>query len=190
MERGKVSAEQAEAALGRLTFTSEIEQLYANDVVIEAVPERMDLKVSVFRDLARQCAPETVLASNSSGFPVSALAAATDRPEKVVGWHWTSPVPVMRLAEIVRAPSTSEATTQLVVDRAAGAGKNPIVVQDAPMSWGYVSNRVYFAMVREAARVVQEGVATAEEVDQLMIDCFRWPSGPLAMSGGAAAGWS
>ena len=190
VQRGKVTAEQSEQALQRLDFTADRERLYASDVVIEAVPERLDLKVTVFRELDRHCRAETVLASNSSGFPICALAAATDRPDRVIGWHWASPVPVMRLAEIVRAPSTSDATTQLVVELAAGAGKNPVVVQDAPTSWGYVSNRVYFAMVREAARVVQEGVVTAAEVDQLMVDCFRWPTGPLAMSAGAGSGWS
>ncbi len=85
----------------------------------------------------------------------------------------------MRLAEIVRAPSTSDETTQTVVDLATEAGKNAAVVKDAPTSWGYVANRVYFAMVREASLVVREGVASHEEVDQLMVDCFRWPSGPF-----------
>ncbi|WP_219416513.1 3-hydroxyacyl-CoA dehydrogenase family protein [Pseudonocardia nigra] len=190
VERGKLSAKEADAALRRLCFTGDVERLYDTDVVVEAVPERLDLKVTVFRDLDRRCRQDTILASNSSGFPISALAAATDRPDRVIGWHWASPAPVMKLAEIVRAPSTSDATTEFVVDLAEGAGKNPVVIKDAPLAWGYVANRVYFAMVCEAARVVQEGVATAEEVDQLMIDCFRWPTGPLAMTRGAGTGWS
>ena len=128
--------------------------------------------------------------SNSSGFPIAALAAATDRPDRVVGWHWASPAPVMKLAEIVRAPSTSDETTATIVRLAAGAGKHPVVVKDAPTSWGYVANRVYFAMVREAQRVVQEGVAGRDEVDQLMVDCFRWPTGPFGMTRGAGSGWS
>jgi 3-hydroxybutyryl-CoA dehydrogenase/3-hydroxyacyl-CoA dehydrogenase len=190
VERGKVSAGDAEAALSRLTFTADVDALYETDIVVEAVPEKLDLKVTVFRELDLHCPSETVLASNSSGFPISALAAATDRPDRVIGWHWASPVPVMRLAEIVRAPSTSDATTRLVVDLATSAGKNAIVIKDAPMSWGYVANRVYSAMVQEASRLVQEGVATAAEVDQLMVDCFRWPVGPLAMAGHAGSGWS
>lgn len=190
VERGKLTSDQADEALARLTFTDDKSALYASDVVIEAVPERLDLKVTVFRDLDRNCPDGTILASNSSGFPISALAAATDRPDRVVGWHWASPAPVMKLAEIVRAPSTSDETTNAIVALAANAGKNPIVVKDAPTSWGYVANRVYFAMVREAARVVQEGVATREEVDQLMVDCFRWPSGPFGMTRGAGSGWS
>ena len=95
----------------------------------------------------------------------------------------------MRLAEIVRGPATSDATVELVVRLAAAAGKNPVVVNDTTRAWGYVANRVYSGMVREAMRVVEEGIATREQVDQLMIDCFRWPSGPFGMSKGASAGW-
>jgi 3-hydroxyacyl-CoA dehydrogenase len=190
VDRGKLTAEQADAALARLTFSADVDALHATDVIIEAVPERLDLKVTVFRSLDRHCPEQTILASNSSGFPICALAAATDRPDRVVGWHWASPAPVMKLAEIVRAPSTSDETIATITAMAANAGKNPIVVKDAPTSWGYVGNRVYFAMVREAGRVVQEGIATREEVDQLMVDCFRWPTGPFGMTRGAGSGWS
>ena len=190
VERGKLTAEEADAALARLVFSDDVDELAATDVVIEAVPERLDLKVTVFRDLDRRCGDQTILASNSSGFPIAALAAATDRPDRVVGWHWASPAPVMKLAEIVRAPSTSDETTATIVRLAASAGKHPVVVKDAPTSWGYVANRVYFAMVREAQRVVQEGVAGRDEVDQLMVDCFRWPTGPFGMTRGSGSGWS
>jgi 3-hydroxybutyryl-CoA dehydrogenase/3-hydroxyacyl-CoA dehydrogenase len=190
VERGKLTAEEADAALGRLSFTSELDALDDVDVVIEAVPERLDLKISVFRDLDQRCKSSAILASNSSGFPIQALAAATDRPDRVVGWHWASPAPVMKLAEIVRAPKTSDETIATITALASSAGKNPIVVKDTATSWGYVGNRVYFAMVREAARVVQEGIATHEEVDQLMVDCFRWPTGPFGMTRGAGSGWS
>jgi 3-hydroxybutyryl-CoA dehydrogenase/3-hydroxyacyl-CoA dehydrogenase len=190
VERGKLTAEEAEATLGRITFSDDFEQACATDVVIEAVPERLDLKITVFRDLDRACPERTILASNSSGFPIQALAAATDRPDRVVGWHWASPAPVMKLAEIVRAPKTSDETIATVVALASAAGKNPIVVKDTAMSWGYVANRVYFAMVREAARVVQEGIATHEEVDRLMVDTFRWPTGPFGMTRGAGSGWT
>jgi 3-hydroxyacyl-CoA dehydrogenase len=190
VERGKLTTEEADAALARLTFTPDASALHDTDVIIEAVPERLDLKIKVFRDLDRACPERTILASNSSGFPIQALAAATDRPDRVVGWHWASPAPVMKLAEIVRAPGTSDATIDAVVALAKAAGKNPIVVKDTAMSWGYVANRVYFAMVREAQRVVQEGIATREEVDQLMVDTFRWPTGPFGMTRGAGSGWS
>jgi 3-hydroxybutyryl-CoA dehydrogenase len=190
VERGKLTADAAAAALARLHFTSDVEAIYATDVVIEAVPERFDLKVTTFRNLDRRCPEPTILASNSSGFAISALAAATDRADRVVGWHWASPAPVMKMAEIVRAPTTSDQTVATVVELARQAGKNPVVVKDAPMSWGYVANRVYAAMIREADRVASEGVASREEIDQLMMDCFRWPAGPFGMTRGARGGWS
>ena len=118
------------------------------------------------------------------------MAAATDRPDRFVGWHWASPAPVMRLAEIVRARGTSDKTVDAVVAMAEGAGKNPVVVGDTDTRWGYVTNRVYFAMIREAMAVVDEGIAERDQVDQLMVDCFRWPAGPFGMTRGATSGWS
>ncbi len=188
--RGKLTRDEADAALARLTFTSSFEDAAQTDLVIEAVPERLELKVRVFRDLDRGAPAATILASNTSGLPIAALSAATDRPDRVIGWHWASPAPVMKLAEIVVTPQTSDPTIATVKDAAARCGKNPIVVKDNPMAWGFVANRVYFAMVREAQRVVDEGIATRDEVDQLMIDCFRWPSGPFGMVKGAGSGWS
>ena len=191
VERGKVSAEEADAALGRLSFSQDRAEAVANaDVVIEAVPERLDLKVRIFRELDAECPSHTILASNSSGYPVQALAAATDRPDKVVGWHWASPAPVMKLAEIVRCDATSDETVETVTRLAQQAGKNPVVIKDVANAWGYVSNRVYFAMIQEAQRVISEGIATHEQVDQIMMDCFRWPSGPFGMVRGAGSGWN
>ena len=189
VERGKLTEEEAASALDRLHFTSDATMLHDADVIIEAVPENLDLKIREFRRLDEACGPDTIFASNSSGFPCQALAAATDRPDKVIVWHWASPAPVMKLAEIVRGPDTSDATVDTIVELAREAGKNPIVVKDQPMAWGYVANRVYFATIAEADRVVREGIATAEEVDQLMMDTFGWPVGPLAMVRGATSGW-
>ena len=187
--RGKMTEAEAEAALTRIDFTTDRDAAAAVDVIIEAVPERLDLKIELFRDLDKKCPDHTILASNSSGYPVQALAVATDRPDRVIGWHWASPPPVMRLAEIVRAPQTSDETTETICRLAAAAGKNPVVIKDSAMNWGYVTNRVYGAMIREANAVVAEGVASREEIDQLMVDCFRWPSGPYGMVTGATTGW-
>ena len=107
----------------------------------------------------------------------------------MIGWHWASPAYVMKFAEIVVTAATAPAVTRSVEDVARRCGKNPVVVKDQPMSWGFVANRVYGAMLREAARVVEEGVATHEQVNQLMVDCFRWPVGPFAMLKGAGSGW-
>jgi 3-hydroxyacyl-CoA dehydrogenase len=189
VERGKLTREQGDAALARLTFTGSFDDAAATDLVIEAVPERLELKVRVFRDLDRAAPDATILASNTSGFSIAALGAATDRADRVIGWHWASPAPVMRLAEIVSARETSDETVAAVREVASACGKNPIVIKDTPMAWGFVTNRVYFAMVAEAQKVVNEGIASTGEVDQLMMDCFRWPTGPFGMVQGASSGW-
>ncbi|HEY3725275.1 MAG TPA: 3-hydroxyacyl-CoA dehydrogenase family protein [Acidimicrobiia bacterium] len=190
VERGKLTREDADAATARLTFSGTFEDAATTDLVVEAVPERLDLKIRVFRDLDRVAPPATILCSNTSGFPIQAIGAATDRADRVVGWHWASPAPVMRLAEIVRTHATSDETVETVTAVARQCGKNPVVIKDTAMAWGFVANRVYFAMIAEAQKVVNEGIATADEVDQLMMDCYRWPSGPFGMVKGAGSGWS
>jgi 3-hydroxybutyryl-CoA dehydrogenase len=189
VERGKLTREQADAASARLSFTSSLEAVTDVDLVIEAVPERLALKLAVFRDLDAAAPPHTVLASNTSGFPIAAMAAVTGRPDRVIGWHWASPAPVMRFAEIVRTRDTADPTVELVRDVATACGKNPVVVRDVDTAWGFVANRVYAATLVEARRVVDDHVASAEDVDQLMMDCFGWPAGPFAMIRGATSGW-
>jgi 3-hydroxyacyl-CoA dehydrogenase len=187
--RGKLSAEGADAARARITFSARFEDAAACDLVIECVPERLDVKLRVFRQLDAAAPPGAILASNTSGLPIAAMAGATNRPTRVIGWHWASPAFVMRFAEVVVTADTDPAVRDRVCEVAARCGKNPIVVKDQPMAWGFVANRVYGAMLREAARVVDEGVATHEQVNQLMVDCFRWPVGPFAMVKGAGSGW-
>jgi 3-hydroxyacyl-CoA dehydrogenase len=189
VERGKMSEEDAGAAMARLSFSESLTETAAADLVIECVPERLDLKLRVFRDLDAAAGPDTILASNSSGFSITALAAMTERADKVIGWHWASPPVIMPFAEIVVTPETAQDTVETVQEVARSCRKNPIVVNDAPMAWGYVANRVYFAMIREAQRVVDEGVASPEAVNQLMVDCYNWPVGPFAMIKGATDGW-
>ncbi|MEX2268174.1 MAG: 3-hydroxyacyl-CoA dehydrogenase family protein [Acidimicrobiia bacterium] len=190
VERNKLTRADADAALGRLELSTSFEAAAAADVVIEAVPERLHLKIRVFRDLDRAAAEATILASNTSGFSIAAIAAATDRPDRVIGWHWASPAPVMRFAEIVRTRATSDATVERIRAVASACGKNPVVINDTDTKWGFVANRVYAAAMDEAKRVVDEGVATPEQVDQLMIDCFGWPTGPYTMIRGALTGWA
>jgi 3-hydroxybutyryl-CoA dehydrogenase/3-hydroxyacyl-CoA dehydrogenase len=189
VERGKVEAADAEAALARLEFSTDLDGVADADLVVEAVPEHFDLKIQVLRDLDRRMDGAAVLATNTSGFSIAALGAATDRADRVVGWHWASPAQVMRFAEIVRAPATAQATVDVVCEAALACGKNPIVVNDAETAWGFVANRIYFAAIAEAHRVVAEGVADREQVDALMMDCYRWPAGPFAMVRGATEGW-
>jgi len=190
VERGKLERAEAEAALARLHFTQDLEEAVgASQLVIECVPEDLGLKIELFRRLDRLAADDAVLASNSSGFPVAAMAAATDRPARVLTWHWASPPVVMKFAEIVVTSSTDPAVVELVRETALACGKNPVVVKDVATSWGYAANRIYAAMLREAARVVEEGVASHDEVNQLMVDCYRWPVGPFAMITGAKKGF-
>jgi len=187
--RGKLDPEEAEATQTRLRFTPALEEAAAGQMIVECVPERLDLKIQLFRQLDRICGAETILCSNTSGFPISALAASTDRPTQVIGWHWASPPQVMRFAEIVVTEETSEATRQSVCEVAQRCGKSPVVVRDHPMAWGFVANRIYGAMLREAAQIVEAGIADQAQVNQLMVDCFGWPVGPFAMVKGATSGW-
>jgi 3-hydroxybutyryl-CoA dehydrogenase len=190
VERGKLTREEADAALARLSFTKSFDAAANVDLVVEAVPEKLELKQQVFRDLDAAAPAHTILASNTSGFPIGQIAEVTNRPELVVGWHWASPPVAMRLAEIVRTSVSSDAAVQSVVDAATACGKNPVVITDAPSgTWGFVANRVYGAMLQEANRVIEEGIATREQVDMLMVDCFRWPVGPFGMVQGATTGW-
>jgi 3-hydroxyacyl-CoA dehydrogenase len=187
--RGKLGAAEADAARARIRWTPTFEEAAACDLVIECVPEKLDLKLRIFRELDSKAPAHAILASNTSGFPLVAMAGATSRAAHVIGWHWASPAYVMRFAEIVVTAETAESVRERVCEVATRCGKHPIVVKDQPMAWGFVANRVYGAMLREAARVVEEGVATHEQVNQLMVDCFRWPVGPFAMVKGAGSGW-
>ena len=190
VERGKLDQAAADAALARLTFTTDFAEAVGDaDIVVEAVFEDLALKVQVFRDLDATAPPGTILASNTSGFPIIAMAGATGRPDRVIGWHWASPPVVMRMAEIIRHPHTSDATVDAVCELAAACGKHPVVIKDQPFAWGFVSNRLYGAMLREAGRVVDEGVATQDQINQIMVDCFNWPVGPYGMVAGARGGW-
>jgi 3-hydroxybutyryl-CoA dehydrogenase len=189
VERGKLTRADADAAFARLSFTSSFDDATAVDLVVEAVPEKLELKQQVFRDLDAAAPDGTILASNTSGFPIVQIAEVTKRPSLVVGWHWASPPAVMRLAEIVRTADTSDATVQTIVDVATACGKNPVVIADTTTAWGFVTNRVYGAMLREAHKCLEEGIATKEQIDVLMVDCFRWPVGPFGMVQGATTGW-
>jgi 3-hydroxyacyl-CoA dehydrogenase len=189
IERGKLSETDAASARRRLHFSSELGDVASSDIVVEAVPEDLGLKMALFSQLDALVADHTVLASNSSGLPVIAMARATGRADRVIGWHWASPPTVMRMAEIVMTAETSQATVDIVVALARRCGKNPVVVKDDPLHWGYVGNRIWMAAIREARAVVAEGIAGKAEVDQILQDGWRWPVGPFGMISGATEGW-
>jgi 3-hydroxybutyryl-CoA dehydrogenase len=187
VSRNKIEAAEVGQILGRISTTTDLATACAAvDLVVEAVPEDLGLKMQVFRELDRLAPPTAVLTSNSGGLPIVALAEVTQRPQQVLGWHWAQPAPVMKLAELVVHASVSDEAIRVVSDLARACDKNPIVVRDQPMAWGYVANRIHAAARREAARVVEEGIASPDDVDALVRDCFRWPMGPFEMQDEAA----
>jgi 3-hydroxybutyryl-CoA dehydrogenase len=177
--RGAIGAEERAAALARLHRAPDLRALAECELVIEAVSEREALKREVFRELDAIVRPDTILASNTSSISITRLAAATRRPDRVVGMHFFNPVPVMRLVEVVRGVDTSDATVARVRDLALALGKTPVEVRDYP---GFVSNRLLMPMINEAAYALMEGVATAEAIDQVMTLGANHPMGPLALA--------
>lgn len=191
VERGKTTQEDADAALSRLSWTTDIAGLKDVDLVIEAVPEDLDLKKKVFAELEATLKPEAYFASNTSGLAISDLnqAVSESRQPKFIGMHFFSPAPVMKLVELVYAPETADETIAALEDLCARAGKTTVRVKDAPGKYGFIANRIYFAAVREAQKVMEEGIATPEDINKAMVHGFNWPVGPLAMIEGATKGW-
>jgi 3-hydroxybutyryl-CoA dehydrogenase len=180
ISKGKMTKAQADGFLSKIKgvvdFVSAVE---GADVVIEAVIENMDLKRQVYKELDQLCAKETILASNTSGLSITEIASVTKRPEKVIGMHFFNPVPVMKLVEIIKGPSTSEETFQIIKNLAEKLGKTPIAVNEAP---GFAVNRILVPMINEAIFVLQEGVASAEDIDKGMMLGANHPIGPLALA--------
>lgn len=189
VERGKLSETEFRAAVDRLSFTTDVAGLRDVDLIVEAVPENLDLKKTVFSELDALVQPQAIFASNTSGFAISDLNKAVSRRDRFVGFHWFSPAYIMKIVEVVYAPETSEETLVTMLELTRRLGKTPIKVKDAPGKYGFVANRIYFAMVAEARRVLEEGVATAEDIDTAMTLGFNWPVGPLSMTAGARKGW-
>jgi 3-hydroxybutyryl-CoA dehydrogenase len=149
------------------------------DIIIEAVVENMDIKKPLYKELDQICGRETILASNTSGLSITEIASVTKRPEKVIGMHFFNPVPVMKLVEIIKGPSTSQETFQVVKTLAEKVGKTPIAVNEAP---GFAVNRILVPMINEAIFVLQEGIASAEDIDKGMMLGANHPIGPLALA--------
>ncbi|MCG9124687.1 3-hydroxybutyryl-CoA dehydrogenase [Laribacter hongkongensis] len=173
------SALDPAAVLDRIEPVSAMEALAGCDWVIEAAPERPELKLRLLADAARVVGPAAVLASNTSSIALTRLAAAVPQPERVIGMHFMNPVPVMKLVEVIRASQTSDAVHEATVALARQLGKEPVSVNDSP---GFVSNRILMPMINEAAFCVHEGVATVEAVDQVMTLGMAHPLGPLKLA--------
>ena len=179
VERGKKNKDDAEAALSRVSGTTGLEELGAVDFVIEAIIENMELKKELYEKLDSICKKETVLASNTSGLSITEMASVTKRPQKVVGMHFFNPVPVMKLVEVIRGFDTSDETFEQTMELSRKMGKEPIAVNEAPL---FAVNRILVPMINEAAFVLMEGVATAEDIDRGMMLGANHPIGPLALA--------
>ena len=156
-----------------------VDQLVSADLMVEAVVEDASVKEDVFRRADQALPPEAVLASNTSSIPISSLAAATSRPDRVIGMHFFNPVPVLRLVEVVRGRETSDETAEAVTELARELGKTPAVANDFP---GFVSNRILMPYINEAVWALHEGVAEAEAIDTIAKLGFNHPMGPLALA--------
>jgi 3-hydroxybutyryl-CoA dehydrogenase len=179
VDKGRTSADEKAAVLRRIRPTTDVQAIADADIVIEAIIENLGAKIALFEKLDRLAAAECILASNTSSISITKMAAATKRPDKVIGMHFMNPVPVMTLVEVIRGMATSDQTYQRVEDLARRMGKTAIEVNDYP---GFVSNRVLLPMINEAIFALHEGVATADAIDGVMKLGMNHPMGPLQLA--------
>ncbi len=179
VKKGKIAEGDKSKILGRIRCTTAMSEIALADFAVEAVPERLDLKLAVLQEADKILRPDVILASNTSSISVTTLAAATSRPDRFIGMHFMNPVPVMTLIEVIRALQTSDETFRTTMALCERIEKKPVAVNDAP---GFVSNRVLLPMINEAAFAVMEGVATAEDVDAIMKLGMNHPMGPLELA--------
>jgi len=179
LAKGKISAEDKAQTLARLSGVTDVAALADCDIVIEAATENESLKLSIFRELDGIVKPEAILASNTSSISITRIAAATKRPQQVIGMHFMNPVPMMQLVEIIRALQTSDATYAATEALASAVGKTPVEVKD---SFGFVSNRVLIPMINEAVYCLYEGIGTPEAIDTVMKLGMNHPMGPLTLA--------
>ncbi len=178
VEKGKMTSETKEAVLARLRGTVDLNAAKEVDLVIEAIIEKMEHKKALFMELEDICSPSTIFASNTSALSISELAASTKRPDRFIGMHFFNPAPVMKLVEVIKGVGTSEETYHFIKELAQDLGKNPVTVEEAP---GFVVNRILIPMINEAAYILMEGVASAEDIDVAMKLGANHPIGPLAL---------
>jgi 3-hydroxybutyryl-CoA dehydrogenase len=179
VDKGKMTAEEKAAVLGRITASASVDDAAGADIVIEAIIENFAAKAELFQRIDKLTAPECILASNTSSISITKIAAKTSRPDKVIGMHFMNPVPVMTLVEVIRGIATSDETYRRVEELAKAMGKTPIEVNDYP---GFVSNRVLMPLINEAIFALYEGVATAEAIDGVMKLGMNHPMGPLTLA--------
>jgi 3-hydroxybutyryl-CoA dehydrogenase len=179
VEKGKISKEDRDATLGRITKSIDIRDMANCDFVVEAATEREDLKFKIFRDLDSICNPSVILATNTSSIPIGRIAAQTSRPDKVIGQHFMNPVPVMKLVEVIRGIATSDETFETTWELSKKFGKIPALSNDFP---GFIANRIAMPMINEAIFALYHSVGTPEDIDTVMKLGFNHPMGPLALA--------
>jgi 3-hydroxybutyryl-CoA dehydrogenase len=179
VDKGKMTAERRDAVVSRIRATTDMESIADADIVIEAIVENLEAKTQLFAKLDAITRPDTILASNTSSISITKIAAATKRPDKVIGMHFMNPVPIMTLVEVIRGMATSDETWQKVDDLSKRMGKTAIEVNDYP---GFISNRVLMPMINEAIFTLYEGVATREAIDGVMKLGMNHPMGPLTLA--------
>lgn len=179
VDKGRISEEEKEDTLNKLSSSIDIGDVYEADLVIEAVIENLDVKKELFQQLDSIVPSHTILATNTSSLPVTEIAAVTNRSEKVIGMHFMNPVPIMKLVEVIRAIQTDKETYETIVDVTKELNKTSVTVNDYP---GFVANRILIPMINEAIYTVYEGVASPEDVDTVMKLGANHPMGPLTLA--------
>ncbi len=180
VEKGKMTAEEKAAVMGRISGVVDLDAAACDvDLAIEAAIENMDIKRDIFQTLDKLCPERTILASNTSSLPITALGAVTKRPQKFIGMHFFNPAPVMKLVEVITGLATSDETFAAVKGLAEKLGKSPVKVSDFP---GFAGNRIMMPMINEAVYALMEGVASVEDIDNVAKLGFNHPMGPLALS--------
>ena len=178
VSKGKMDEAKKADILAHMTFTTDLNMAADADLVVEAAIENLDIKKSIFAELDKICKPETILATNTSSISITAIAAATKRPDKFIGMHFFNPATVMKLVEVIRGAHTSDETYTAVADLSVEIGKEPVEVNEAP---GFVVNKILIPMINEAADLLYTGVASAEGIDTAMKLGANHPMGPLAL---------
>ncbi len=179
MEKGKKSPDEITAILSRIEGSTTLEAAVDCDLVIEAAVEKLGIKLDLFKRLSQICPPHTILSTNTSALPITQIAAATNRQDKVIGMHFMNPVPVMRLVEIIRGLETADEVYQTIHEVSIKMKKEPVEVNDGP---GFVSNRILMPMINEAVFCLYEGVSTPQAIDTVMQLGMNQPMGPLALA--------
>ena len=176
--KGKMDEAGKQAILDKMSFTTDLNAAADADLVVEAAIENLEIKKSIFAELDAICKPETILASNTSSISITAIAAATQRPDKFIGMHFFNPATVMKLVEVIRGANTSDETYKAIYDLSVEIGKEPVEVNEAP---GFVVNKILIPMINEAIGLVETGVASVADIDKAMMLGANHPMGPLAL---------